>query len=395
MNMRKVIEDTENYDDKKVFGRLGIIPMRGCEELGGLINDYLKEWRYNDEGYIVKAECPRFATGEGKGVILNTVRGYDIFIISDCFNYSVTYNMYGEPNRMSPDDHFQDLKRIISALGGKARRITVFMPMLYESRQHRRFYRESLDCAVALQELEHMGVTNVLTFDAHDPRVQNAIPFGSFDTISPSYQMICALLASVDDVSLTKERLLLVSPDEGGMSRCLRYSSMLGLDVVMFYKRRDYSTVVSGRNPIVAHEFLGSDVEGKDTIIIDDMLSTGDSLIDIAKQLKKRGARRIFAFITFGLFCESIDKFDEAYEHGLINMIYTLNVNYRTPELKKRPWHYGVDVSRYMAKIIDALNYDDSISDLLNPHEKIKNLLERINKDSSFNNYQFSIDGEY
>lgn len=359
-------------------GELGIIAMKGCEEIAARVDSYIREWRKNEEqSFLIKAECPRFGSGEGKGIISESVRGSDLFIICDVLNYGVTYQMYGMETHMSPDDHYQDLKRIISATSGKTRRLTVIMPYLYEGRQHRRSGRESLDCALALQELKSLGVENILTFDAHDSRVQNAIPLGGFENIQPYYQMIKALVRAVPDVQLDAEHNVIISPDEGGMSRCIYYSSLLGLELGMFYKRRDYSKIVNGRNPIVSHEFLGDDVEGKDVIIVDDIISSGDSIIDIAEQLKSLHAKRIFVFSTFGLFCEGLERFDVAYEQGLFDRIFTTNLNYRMEELSNRPWYREVDMSKYIAYLIDSLNYDRSLSSLLDPAAKINALLNR------------------
>ena len=364
------------------FGDLALISMRGCEDISQKVDYYLKQWRETPEGYsfVVPATCPRFGTGEGKAVFKHTARGLDAYILCDCFNYGVTYEMYGQTVPMSPDDHYQDLKRVISSLGGKARRITVIMPMLYEGRQHRRSSRESLDCALALQELMAMGVSNIITFDAHDARVQNAIPLGGFDNVMPTYQMIKALIKNHPDIVIDRDHTMIVSPDEGGMGRCIYFSSVLGLELGMFYKRRNYSVVINGRNPIEAHEFLGKDVAGKDLIIVDDMISSGDSMLDIAVKLKEKGANRIFIFTTFGLFVEGLEKFDEYYEKGLIDKVFTTNLIYSNPELLKREWYCNVDMSKYIAYLIDTLNYDNSISDLLNPVERINNLMDKHNK---------------
>ena len=357
--------------------------MRGCENISQKVDYYLTQWREtpDEHSFIVEANCPRFGTGEAKAVFNHTARGLDVYIICDCFNYGVTYKMYGQTVPMSPDDHYQDLKRVIASLGGKARRITVIMPMLYEGRQHKRSSRESLDCAMALQELMSMGVSNIITFDAHDPRVQNAIPLGGFDNVQPTYQMIKSLVRNVPDIVIDREHTMIVSPDEGGMGRCIYYSSVLGLDLGMFYKRRNYSVLVNGRNPIEAHEFLGKNVEGKDLIIVDDMISSGDSILDIAEKLKEKGANRIFVFTTFGLFVEGLDKFDEFYKKGLIDKIFTTNLIYSNPELLKREWYCNVDMSKYIAYLIDTLNYDNSISELLNPAERIKKLMDKHTKE--------------
>ena len=363
-------------------GDLAIISMRGCEDISAKVDYYLKQWRNadEDETFVIPANCPRFGSGEAKGVLEHTARGLDAFIICDCFNHGVTYKMYGQTVPMSPDDHYQDLKRIIAAFGGKASRITVIMPMLYEGRQHRRTKRESLDCAMALQELIAMGVKNIITFDAHDPRVQNAIPLDGFDNVQAAYQMIKALLKSVPDIQLDREHTMIVSPDEGGMGRCIYYSSVLGLELGMFYKRRNYSVIVNGKNPIEAHEFLGTDVKGKDLILVDDMISSGESMLDIAERLKKRGANRIFIFSTFGLFVEGYEKFDEYYENGYIDKIFTTNLIYNEPELLSKPWYCNVNMSKYIALLVDTLNYDNSISGLLNPADKIKNIVAEYNK---------------
>ncbi len=363
-------------------GDLAIISMRGCEDISAKVDYYLKQWRNadDDQTFVIPANCPRFGSGEAKGVLEHTARGLDAFIICDCFNHGVTYKMYGQTVPMSPDDHYQDLKRIIAAFGGKASRITVIMPMLYEGRQHRRTKRESLDCAMALQELVSMGVKNIITFDAHDPRVQNAIPLDGFDNVQAAYQMIKALLKSVPDIKLDREHTMIVSPDEGGMGRCIYYSSVLGLELGMFYKRRNYSVIVNGKNPIEAHEFLGTDVKGKDLILVDDMISSGESMLDIAERLKKRGANRIFIFSTFGLFVEGYEKFDEYYENGYIDKIFTTNLIYNEEELLSKPWYCNVNMAKYIALLVDTLNYDNSISGLLNPADKIKNIVAEYNK---------------
>ncbi len=361
------------------YGDLAIVAMRGCEEIAKQVDYYLMQWRGTPEekSFVINASCPRFGTGEAKGVFKHSARGLDAYIICDCFNYSVTYNMYGKEVPMSPDDHFADLKRIIAAMGGKARRVNVIMPMLYEGRQHRRTTRESMDCALMLQELMSMGVKNFITFDAHDPRVNNAIPLDGFDNVQAAYQMIKALLRSVPDIQLNPEKTMIVSPDEGGMSRCIYYSSVLGLDLGMFYKRRDYSTIVDGRNPIVAHEFLGKDVTGMDLILVDDMISSGESMLDIAAKLKERGANRIFIFSTFGLFVNGLEKFDEYYENGLIDKIFTTNLIYNSPELLKREWYCNVNMSKYIALLVDTINCDNSISKLLDPADKIHSVVAK------------------
>lgn len=362
------------------YGELSVIGMPGCEKFVEEVDSYLHEWRGSrgSTSYIVAPECKRFGNGEGKAVLHESMRGHDVYIIADMYNYSVRYKMYGTEYPMSPDDHFADLKRVINAIAGKARRITVIMPMLYESRQDKRHVRESLDCAVALKELENMGVTNIVTFDVHNIGIQNAIPLIGFDNVQPTYQMIKALIKRVPDIQLDKDHLMMISPDEGGMTRCMYYSSMLSLDLGMFYKRRDYTQVVNGKNPIVAHEYLGRSVKGKDVIIVDDIISSGQSIIDVATNLKERGAKRIFAFATFGLFCEGLDSMDRAYADGLITKIFTTNLIYRSPELLSREWYAEVDLGKYVALIVDTLNRDETISHLLKPAERIQALLEKV-----------------
>lgn len=373
-------------------GSLGIIAVDGCQELGNKVNDYLVKWRkesshehkndvvftgYEKDNYLIDAKVPRFGSGEAKGVINESVRGKDLYLMVDVCNYSLTYSLSGHVNHMSPDDHFQNLKRVIAAVGGKARRLNVIMPFLYESRQHKRSSRESLDCALALQELVSMGVDNIITFDAHDPRVQNAIPLSGFETVRPTYQFIKGLLRTVPDLIIDSDHMMAISPDEGGTSRAVYLANVLGLDMGMFYKRRDYTQIVDGRNPIVAHEFLGSSVEGKDVIIIDDMISSGDSILDVAKQLKARKANRIFAAATFGLFTNGMKKFDEAYEQGIIHGILTTNLIYQTSELLSKPYYINCDLSKYIALIIDTLNHDGSISSILSPNERIQNVVKK------------------
>ncbi len=386
-----VREEKRNLNSIPV-GSLGIIPLSGCKELGDKVDKYLVKWRaeresehkdslafagYQRDSYIIQTRVPRFGTGEAKGEILESVRGDDIYLLVDVTNYSLTYSLCGQENHMSPDDHFQDLKRIIAAIGGKSRRITVIMPYLYESRQHKRNSRESLDCALALQEMVNMGVDNIITFDAHDPRVQNAIPLNGFETVSPTYQFIKGLLNNVSDLTIDADHMMIISPDEGGMGRAIYMANVMGLDMGMFYKRRDYTKIVKGRNPIVAHEFLGSSVEGKDVIIVDDMISSGESMIEVATDLKKRKANRIFAAATFGLFTAGLDKFDEAYEQGLIYRVLTTNLIYQKPELLDKEWYISCDMSKYIAYIIDTLNHDSSISDLLNPNDRIHSYINR------------------
>lgn len=366
---------------ESLYGELSVIGMKGCEEFVAKVDDYLRDWRSDEcEGtYLVDSSCPRFGSGEAKGTVHQSLRGNDVYIICDVFNHGVTYEMYGKTVSMSPDEHFQDLKRVIGAIGGKARRISVIMPMLYEGRQHKRSGRESLDCALALQELVNMGVTNLITFDAHDPRVQNAIPLSGFDDVRTSYQMIKALLKKYDDLKIDADNLMIISPDVGGMSKCVYYSSVMGIDLGMFYKRRDYSKLVNGKNPIVAHEYLGRDVRGKDVIIVDDMISSGDSVIDVARQLKDKGASRIFVFSTFGLFSSGLEKMDEAYANGIFTQIFTTNLIYRIPELLERPWYTEVNMCKYVALIIDTLNHDRTISHLLDHSMRIHNVLDKYN----------------
>lgn len=385
---------TEGHFDTLPIGRLGLIPLNSSAALGKKVDDYLVSWRkgrgnefaekyvaayegYERDSYIIQSQVPRFGSGEAKGIINESVRGDDIYILLDVCNYSLTYSLCGYTNHMSPDDHFQDLKRVIAAIGGKARRINVIMPFLYESRQHKRSGRESLDCALGLQELTAMGVENIITFDAHDPRVQNAIPLHGFETIQPAYQFIKNILRNAPDMKLDKDHLMVISPDEGGMGRAVYFANVLGLDMGMFYKRRDYTRVVNGRNPIVAHEFLGSDIEGKDMIIVDDMISSGESMIEVMKELKSRGANRIFVFCTFALFTNGLAEFDKAYEDGLMTKLFSTNLVYQTPELLSRPYYVDCDMSKYIALLIDTLNHDVSISDLLDPYDRIQALLTR------------------
>lgn len=387
-----MLHRTERTLENIPIGALGLIPVEGCEELGSKVNDYLVKWRresaiehkddvafsgYEKDTYIIDTKVPRFGSGEAKGIINESVRGKDLYLMVDVCNYSITYSLTGHVNHMSPDDHFQNLKRIIAAIGGKGRRINVIMPFLYESRQHKRNGRESLDCALALQELVRMGVDNILTFDAHDPRVQNAIPLNGFETVPSSYQFVKGLLRKEKDLKIDSDHMMIISPDEGGTNRAVYLANVLGLDMGMFYKRRDYTRIVNGRNPIVAHEFLGSSVEGKDVIIIDDMISSGDSIIEVATELKRRKANRIFAAATFGLFTNGMDKFDKAYEEGLITGILTTNLIYQTPELLSKPYYINCDMSKYIALLIDTLNHDGSISTLLNPSERIQHVLQK------------------
>ena len=386
------------YEEKQIetipVGPLGLIPLKSCETLGKKVDAWLTGWRneresehkstiafagYQRDSYIVGARTPRFGSGEGKGEILESVRGDDLYILVDVCNYSLTYSLSGIQNHMSPDDHYQDLKRVIASVGGKARRINVIMPFLYESRQHRRTGRESLDCALALQELTSMGVENIITFDAHDPRVQNAIPLKGFETVQPVYQFIKGLFRAVPDLHPNKDTMMVISPDEGGMGRAIYMANVLGTDMGMFYKRRDYATIINGTNPIVAHEFLGSDVKGKDMIVIDDMISSGGSVLEVAAELKKRKANRVFICSTFGLFTNGMEKFDKAYEAGMFDFILTTNLVYQTPELLQKPYYINCDLSKYIAYIIDTLNHDASISSLLNPLDRINKFLKEHN----------------
>ena len=383
--------ETRNLETIPV-GKLGIIPLASCKELGEKVNNYLVEWReerehehqsniafegYQRDNYIIGAKVPRFGSGEAKGSLTESVRGYDIYLMVDVCNYSLTYSLCGQTNHMSPDDHYQDLKRVIAAIGGKAKSLTVIMPFLYESRQHKRTGRESLDCALALQELVGMGVKNIITFDAHDPRVQNAIPLNGFENVFPTYQFIKGLLRDEKDLQIDADHMMVISPDEGAMGRAVYMANVLGLDAGTFYKRRDYTKIVNGRNPIVSHEFLGPDLNGKDAIIIDDMISSGESVIDVAKELKRRNANRIFVCSTFGLFTNGLDKFDKAVEEGYISRILTTNLVYQTPELLSRPYYTNCDMSKYIAYIIDTLNHDSSISSLLDQSDRINKLIAK------------------
>ncbi len=384
------------YEEKQIetipVGPLGLIPLKSCEDLGKKVDAWLVEWRkeresehkttiafagYQKDSYIIGAKTPRFGSGEAKGELTESVRGDDLYIMVDVCNYNMTYTMNGLKNHMSPDDHYQDLKRVIAAVGGKGRRINVIMPFLYESRQHKRTGRESLDCAMALRELVDMGVENIITFDAHDPRVQNAIPLKGFETVQPIYQFIKYLLKNEKELEIDSDHMMVISPDEGGMGRAVFFANVLGLDLGMFYKRRDYTKIINGRNPIVAHEFLGASVEGKDVIIVDDMISSGESMLDTAKELKRMTARKVFICTTFGLFTGGLKKFDEYYENGIIDRVLTTNLVYQTPELLSKPYYINVDMSKYIALIIDNLNHDASLSDLLNPTGRINRLLAK------------------
>lgn len=390
--MTRLLTTWEKDPTSVPVGPLGIIAMAGCEEIGEKINQWLLKWHslqelqdeqyytspgVNRDTFLVKAYCPRFGTGEGKAVLRESVRGMDIYILVDVCAHNVHYNMYGQEVPMSPDDHFQDLKRVIGAIGGKAKRVTVVMPMLYESRQHRRTSRESLDCAMGLQELVNMGIRDIITFDAHDPRMVNAVPLIGFENVMPTYQMLKALLREEKDLRIDKSHMMVVSPDEGAVQRNIFYSAVLSLDMGMFYKRRDYTTVVNGRNPIVAHEYLGADVEGKDILVADDMLASGDSIIDLCKELKARKANRIYALTTFAFFTSGIEAFRRAYEEGLLTRVVATNLTYRRPELANEPWFIQADMSKYISYLIATLNHDRSLHELLNPYNRIKALLER------------------
>ena len=404
MTVTDFVSNWNNELLTRPLGPLGIIAMPGCETIAQKINEYLMKWYEQQEAledmplyaqmganrqdFLIEAHCPRFGTGEGKAIIKDSVRGYDIYILCDPGAYNVTYKMYGIQVPMSPDDHYQDLKRIIAAIGGKAKRVNVIMPYMYEGRQHRRSSRESLDCAMMLQELEGMGVANIITFDAHDPRVQNAIPYGSFESVMPSYQILKALFREQKDLQIDRDHMMIVSPDEGALDRNIFYSSVLGVNMGFFYKRRDYTRVVNGRNPIIAHEYLGESVEGKDILVSDDIISSGDSILDLARQLKKRKANRIFAAATFGLFTNGIEAFNQAYEEGLIHRIISTNLTYRTPELQAAPWFIEADMSKYTAYIIATLNHDRSLSKLLTPYDRIKNLLGRYQEQQAADGFR-------
>lgn len=386
------MSEINQFDNILPVAPLKIAALDSCLDFAKKVDQYLVRFRetsntqhrdniyfqnYSQNSYLVKCSCPRFGTGEAKGRLEESVRGSDLFIMVDVCNYSMTYTVCGHENHMSPDDHYQDLKRIISAATGKAHRINVVIPFLYEGRQHRRTNRESLDCAIALQELRNIGVSNIITFDAHDPRVQNAIPSSGFDNFLPPYQFIKALLRAEPDLKVDNDHLMIISPDEGAMERAVYFSNVLGIDLGMFYKRRDYSTIVGGKNPIVAHEFLGDSLEGKDVIIIDDMISSGGSMLDVAKQMKERGAKRVFICCTFGLFTDGFQKFDEFYEKGYISRVVTTNLNYRSPELLSKPYYTEADMSKFTAMIIDTLNHDTPIGQINDPTKKIRALLEK------------------
>lgn len=376
-------------------GKLGIIPLESCKALGEKVDSYLARWRaerhnehkdnitfagYERDSYILKSSCPRFGSGEAKGTLQDSVRGTDVYIMVDVVNHSIEYKICGKTNMMSPDDHYSDMKRVIAAMAGKANRITVIMPFMYESRQHKRSSRESLDCAIALQELVGLGVDNIITFDAHDPRVQNAIPYSGFENIMPTYQFIKTLLRTTPDLTLDSDHMMVISPDEGAMNRAIYFANHLGVDVGMFYKRRDYTTIVNGKNPIVAHEFLGDSVEGKDVIIIDDMISSGESMLDVARQLKERKAGRVFVCTTYGLFTDGVSKFDEYYEKGWLDRVITTNLNYRVPDLLDRPYYIEANMSKYLASIMDIINHDVSVEKVRSSNEKIMDLMKKVNE---------------
>ena len=390
-NDEKSYSRYNQYGDNPMapVGPIGLIPLKGSVDFTEKVNYYLNKRRseYQQEAivskypgfyrndYRIQVDNARFSSGEGKAVVMNSVRGHDLFIVSDVMNYSCTYKMFGEDNRMSPDDHYQDLKRVILACSGKARRINVIMPFLYESRQHKRNSRESLDCAFALEELYNLGVANIITFDAHDERVSNAIPLSGFESLPATYQIIKEMYRQIPDLSFSNGKFMIISPDEGGISRAMYFASILGVPLGTFYKRRDYTKVVNGRNPIIAHEFLGDSVQDMDILIVDDMISSGDSMLDIAKEMKDRGARNVYCAVTFGLFTEGIDHFSKAYEEGIINKVFATNLVYRRPELLEAPWFADVNMSKFVALLIDAINHDSSLSNLINPTEKIKKLL--------------------
>ena len=377
------------------IGPLGVIAMRGCEEMGKAVNDYLTKWQVDNstdeklhsfygseaDGFLIRVNCPRFGTGEGKGMLLDSVRGYDLYIICDVGAYQCTYKLYGKEVPMTPDEHYADLKRIIAAVSGKAKRVNVIMPMLYEGRQHRRTARESMDCALMLQELVSMGVANIITFDAHDPRVQNAIPLNGFESIMPTYQMLKAMCATYDDLKIDADHMMVVSPDEGAISRNIYYSSAMGVDLGMFYKRRDYTRVVNGRNPIIAHEYMGDSVEGKDVFVADDIIASGDSMLDLAYNLKKRGAKRVFAGATFAFFTSGLEAFNRAYEEGVIDHVFATNLTYAPQEVLDAPWFSQADMSKYMAYVVATLNHNQSLSNLLDPWKRIEKLLTKYRAD--------------
>lgn len=383
VSMMNQSNDTELFIGSDGVAELGLIATPGAQELTALIDQHLVEWAkkkgVEKDTFIIPSECPRFSSGDGKGVIRKSVRGDDLYFVVDVGNYNCKYKMFGHENCMSPDDHYQDLKRLIQAASGKARRITVIMPLLYGSRQHRRSYRESLDCAYALQELQSMGVENIITFDAHDPRVSNAVPLMGMDNVMPTYQVLKCMFHSIEGFKPNRDNFMVISPDEGAINRNMYYASVLGVNLGMFYKRRDYSRIVNGRNPIVAHEYLGESVEGKDVFIADDIISSGESMLDIAYELKKRGANRIYCYATYAIYTGGLAEFDKAYNEGIIAGVFGTNLTYRTPELLSREWFHEVDVSKYIAYFVDAINHEMSIGDIIDPHSKIDALLKRYN----------------
>ena len=356
-------------------GKIALIALDSAEKIGGRVEQILSEWRMG-ERFLVQAVCPRFSSGEGKCILRDSVRDRDVYILLDVCNTSLTYRIFGETNRMSPDDHYQDLKRVIAACNGKAERITVIMPFLYEGRQHRKTLRESLDCAVMLRELESMGVHSLITFDAHDPRVQNVVPLMGLENVSPALQFTQALLTEYEDLPVGTDRLMFIAPDEGATERVVFMASVYGANIGMFYKRRDYTRIVNGTNPIVAHDFCGGSVSGKDVIVVDDMISSGGSMLDTARKLTEMGARRVFVFSTFGLFTDGLDMFDKAYENGYFTRVFTTNLIWQKPELKERKWYFSVTMDRYIAALIDTLNHGNTLSDLIRPAVRIRQMLD-------------------
>lgn len=388
--------DYENLLGTIPAGPLGIVALRGCEDMAAAVDHYIVNWRanathsdairsnvafldYKRDSFLIKSQVPRFGSGEAKGIINQSIRGDDLYFIVDVTNHSLTYKLCGQVNHMSPDDHFCDLKRLIAAAAGKAKRVNVIMPFLYESRQDKRSSRESLDCALALQELRNMGVDNIITFDVHNVAVCNAIPLRGFESVRPTYQFVKSLLAAEKDLQISRDHLMVISPDEGAMNRSIYFANVLGVDVGMFYKRRDYATIINGMNPIVAHEFLGDDIAGKDVFILDDMISSGESILDVARQLKKRNCRKVFLAATFGLFTNGMEKFDRAYEEGVFDRVLTTNLTYQSEELLKRPYFVNVDMSKYIALIIETLNHDASMSSLLDPMDRVSKRIEEYN----------------
>ena len=383
----------KSFFEQPSVADMRLIACPGAEELTGLIDKHLVRWAkaagIEKDTFIISCDCPRFQSGDAKGLVKESVRGDDIFIVVDPGNYSVTYKLFNYENHMSPDDHFANLKRLIQAVAGKAHRVSVIMPSLYGGRQHRRVVRESLDCAVALQELQTMGVRNIITFDAHDPRVQNSTPLNGFDNFTTPYEFIKSLLNSEDDMIVDKDHLLVISPDEGALDRAIYFASVLGVDTGMFYKRRDYSTIVNGKNPIVAHEFLGDNIDGKDIIIIDDMISSGGSMLDTAKQLKAMNARRVYICCTFGLFTDGLKNFDAAYEHGDFDKVVTTNLTYLPPEIYTRPYFVEADMSKFIASLIDFMNHDASLSNVMATTDKIHGIVDAYNNRKDMNEFHF------